>query len=52
MWNLIKKCFSAYVEAQTEINKLGIILIPTWYGMIYYIDPEQYDRSKSLPEDH
>lgn len=52
MWKLIKKCFAAYIEAQTEINKTGIIIIPSWYMMIYYIDPEKNDKSKSLSKDH
>ena len=47
MWNLIKKCVVAYIDAQAEMNKMGIVIIPNWYGMTYYIDPEYYNQNKS-----
>lgn len=52
MWNLLKKCFAAYIESQELLGELGIYVVSDCHICAYYFDPEQYDRHHSLPEDN
>lgn len=55
MWTFIKKCINEYNICHAELRAAGIIYVPTYWGIMYYITPErqeQDDKSRTIPKDN